>query len=211
VFVLWLAIVALVIQLNLKDKKVNWKYVLKWGVLSAIPVILGAGFLLYYNYIRFGNFFDFGYVTINGAAKIVQNAQKYGLFNLHFVPFNLRSMFMALPELIPQCGYYLFRGDGISIIMTTPAIIYVLRKFNLSWWLGGCWFSIILSIALLAMYSNNGANQYGYRYIMDFIVPVIMIIAYNAGERISGFFKALIIGSFVINYYGAISWFKSPC
>ena len=211
VFVLWPALVAIVIQLNLKEEKVNWKYVFRWGIQSAIPVILGAGLLLCYNYLRFGNFFDFGYATINGAGWIVQNVREYGIFNLHFVPFNLRSMFLNLPYLEARCGYFLDRGDGMSIIMSTPAIIYMLRKFKVSWWAGGCWCSIILSIALLAAYSNNGANQYGYRYLMDFIVPVIMIIAYNAGEKISGFLKTLIMASIMINYYGTVSWFTFPC
>jgi hypothetical protein len=190
---------------------VDWKVVFAWIVQSAIPVILGAGLLLGYNFLRFGNFFDFGYATINGAEVIVQNVQKFGLFSLHFVPFNLRSMFLALPKLTARCGYFLPGGNGISILMTTPAIIYLLRRFKISWWTVGCWCSILLSVVLLAMYSNNGANQYGYRYVMDFIVPVIMIIASNAGDRISGFFKTLIITSIAINYYGMISWLIFPC
>jgi hypothetical protein len=40
---------------------------------------------------------------------------------------------------------------------------------------------------------------------------MIMLIADNAGERISATLKALIIASIFINYYGIISWFKSPC
>ena len=120
-------------------------------------------------------------------------------------------MFLALPELSHQCEFYLPRGDGMSILATTPALLYVLRRFKISWWTVGCWVAILLSIILLALYSNNGANQYGYRYIMDFIFPVIMIIASNVGEEVSGFLKTLIIASFVINYYGTISWFRSPC
>jgi translation elongation factor EF-4 len=46
---------------------------------------------------------------------------------------------------------------------------------------------------------------------MDFIIPAIMIIAYNAGRKISAPLKTLIIASIFINYYGVISWFKSPC
>ncbi len=46
---------------------------------------------------------------------------------------------------------------------------------------------------------------------MDFIIPVIMIIAYNAGRKVSWFLKTLIIASIIINYYGTISWFNSPC
>ncbi|MGD0878783.1 MAG: hypothetical protein ABSA01_11630, partial [Anaerolineales bacterium] len=61
------------------------------------------------------------------------------------------------------------------------------------------------------MYSNNGAIQYGYRYMLDFTIPLIILIAYNAGERISTPLKVLIIASIFINFYGALSWFRGPC
>jgi hypothetical protein len=38
-----------------------------------------------------------------------------------------------------------------------------------------------------------------------------MIIANNAGRKISAPLKTLIIVSIFINYYGIISWFKGPC
>jgi hypothetical protein len=61
------------------------------------------------------------------------------------------------------------------------------------------------------MYHTNGALQYGYRYMLDFMVPALMLIAYNIGERISLPMKVLIIASILINYYGTYSWFKGPC
>jgi hypothetical protein len=211
VFVLWPALLSIFIQLNLNENKVDWKRTLKWSVPSVFLVILGAGLLLLYNYLRYGVLSDFGYGTLNGSLEIVQNVQKYGLFSPHFIQKNLRVMLLALPKLTKQCAYFLPRGDGISILMATPAIIYILRKFKMSWWIGGCWCSILLSIALLAMYSNTGANQYAYRYLMDFFIPVIMIIAYNVGERISGLMKTLIVASIIINYYGTISSMNVHC
>ncbi|HEX7555705.1 MAG TPA: hypothetical protein VF338_03700 [Leptolinea sp.] len=211
VFVLWPALLAIAVQLSLKEGKVNWKQVFKWGVFSAIPVVVGVGLLVYYNYLRFGNFLDFGYVTINGSETIVNNVQKYGVFSTHYAFFNFHYMFLALPDLKLACQYYIPRGWGMSIFFTTPAIVYVVRKFKINWWIGGCWVSIILSIILLTLYSNNGANQYGYRYVMDFMIPAIMIIAYNAGNKVSGLLKTLIVASIFINYYGIISWYRSPC
>jgi hypothetical protein len=210
-FTLWPALLAIAIQHHSKDGKVKWKDIASWGGISAIPIILGAGLLLCYNFLRFGNFFDFGYVTINGGSHLLHLVQKYGLFSPHFIPENLHWMFLALPPLSAQCGYYLTRGWGMSMLITTPALLYLFRKFKISWWTVGCWCSILLSVLLLSMYSNNGALQYGYRYMMDFIIPVILLIAYNAGERISAPLKALIIASIFINYYGTISWFKGPC
>jgi len=210
-FTLWPALPAITIQLNLKEEKVNWKNIFRWSTLSAIPVIIGIGFLLSYNFLRFGNFFDFGYAAVNGASWITQGAQKYGVFSIHFISYNLYWMFLAPPPLSAECGYYLTRGWGMSMFATMPAIIYVFRRLKISWWTLGCWCSILLSIILLSMYSNNGALQYGYRYMLDFTVPIIMLIASNAGERISAPLKTLIIASIFINYYGTISWFRGPC
>ena len=55
------------------------------------------GVLLGYNSIRFHDFMDFGYVTINGADAIVSAVQTYGMFNLHFVPGNLELMLLRCP------------------------------------------------------------------------------------------------------------------
>ena len=212
VFVLWPALLAIAIQLNLNDQeRVNWRYILKWGVQSAIPVVLGVGLLLFYNYLRFGNFFDFEYGNLRGASWILQNVNNYGLFSTHFMASNLNSMLLASPPLTAACGYYLTRGWGMSMVVATPAVIYLFRRFKISWWTIGCWSSILLSIIVLSMYSNNGALQYGYRYMLDFTVPIIMLIASTAGERISAPLKTLIIASIFINYYGTMSWFRGPC
>jgi hypothetical protein len=212
VFTLWPALLAMVIQLNLNaKKKIKWKEVIKWGVQSAIPVVIGVGLLFSYNYLRYGSFSDFEYGNINGAFWITQNVQKYGLFSIHFMAYNLYYMFLAPPPLTAACGYFLTRNWGMSMFATTPAIIYVIRRIKISWWLVGCWCSILLAIIVLSMYSNNGSQQYGSRYMMDFMIPMIMLIAYNAGERVSALLKTLIIASIFINYYGTLSWFRGPC
>jgi hypothetical protein len=212
VFTLWPALLGMAIQLNLNaEKKIKWKEVIKWGVQSAIPVVIGVGMLFSYNYLRYGSFSDFEYGNINGAVWILQDVQKYGLFSPHFMAYNLYYMFFARPPLTAACGYFLTRNWGMSMLATTPAIIYVIRRLKISWWTLGCWCSILLSIIVLSMYSNNGSQQYGSRYMMDFMIPMIMLIAYNAGERISAPQKTLIIASIFINYYGTISWFKGPC
>jgi len=212
VFVLWPALLAIAVQVTVNAKeKVSWKYILKWGIPSAIPVVIGVGLLLFYNYLRFGNFLDFEYGNLQGGPWVLKNVQEYGLFSPHFMAYNLYYMLLAPPPLSAECSYYLTRGWGMSMFATTPAIIYVFRKFKISWWTCGCWCSILLAIIVLSMYSNNGALQYGYRYMLDFTIPMIMLIAYNAGERISAPLKALIIASIFINFYGALSWFWGPC
>lgn len=211
-FVLWPALVLIALQLQLEfDGKFSWKRLFGWAAFSAIPVFLSAGSLLYYNYLRFGNFFDFGYVNVNGAAWVVRRVQEYGMFNLYFLPGNVQTMLLALPELKTKCEYYFPRGNGLSLFATTPALFYIFRRFKFSWWLAGCWTSILLSLALLLMYHNNGSVQIAYRYVLDFAIPLVMLLAFTAGERISTLLKALIALSIGINYYAIISWYHGPC
>ena len=211
VILLWPALLGIAMQLYKNHNRYSWKQLFKWSFVSAIPIVIAVFILLVYNFIRFGYFFEFGYATLNGATWILENVKEYGLFSFHFLPDNLKLMFLAFPKYLIECNYYLPRGTGISIFFTTPAMIYLFRKLKFSYWAIGCWCSIIFSIIVLSLYSNNGSNQYGYRYMLDFIVPAIMLIAHNAGSKISIPLKIFILSSIAVNYYGTISWFNGPC
>lgn len=211
-FTLWPALAAIAIQLQFaQNGKFDWKKSFGWATFSALPVMASVGFLLYYNYLRFGNFMDFGYTSISSGGTVVSDARQFGVFSPHFIPINLQTMFLSLPELDAQCGYFLPRGHGISMLAASPAIIYLLRRLKISWWTVGCWLTIVISLGLLMNYHNDGSIQYAYRYIVDFIVPVIMLLALNAGQKVSWPLKILIIVSIAMNYFGTVSWFFSKC
>ena len=209
-FTLWPALAAITIQLN-RGNQWDFKKMLRWVVFSALPLIAAAGFLLLYNYLRFGDFLNFGYTDIYVGGSVVSGAQKFGIFNLEFFQTNLQSMFVTLPELTSQCNYYLARGHGISMLAATPAILYIFRRLKMEWWTIGCWVSVIITMGLLLMYHNDGSIQFAYRYSFDFMLPIILLIAANAREKISWQLKLLILASVVINYFGTVSWYFSTC
>ncbi len=65
---------------------VSLKRIFAWALRSAVPIGAAILGLLYYNYARFEDFLDFGYVSIHGRPDIVHNAQTYGLFSTHTSP-----------------------------------------------------------------------------------------------------------------------------
>jgi hypothetical protein len=77
----------------------------------------------------------------------------------------------------------------------------------LNWWAAGAWISVILSAGLLLIYHTTGASQLGYRYISDFILPVMLLVALGIGQRASLTFKILALFSILINAAGIIWWF----
>jgi len=189
--------------------QIPWKRLIIWGFSAAIPVIASVGILLYYNYIRFEDWFDFGYVTINGADWILEAVQKYGMFNLHFFKNNLDVMIFRRPRLDFSGERFFFQPgiSGFSIFIMTPPFIYLFRRIKKNWWMIGAWLSIILTVGLLLCYHNTGAEQVGYRYIMDAILPILLIIGVGVGNKPSLFFKLLTLIGIIVNALSVYWWY----
>jgi len=210
VFTLWPFLAGLFIYLlHQKQGTVRWRPVLIWMAQSAIPVCLAVAGLLYYNYIRFNNWFDFGYVTINGADWIMEAVGTYGMFNIHFVPININAMFIRLPTIQLTDGHIFYSPglEGTSIFAMMPAVLYIFRRFKLNWWTSGAWISVFLSIGLLLFYHNYGAWQIGYRYVLDFILPLMLLLAIGMGPRATWGFKLLALVGMVGNFTGIAWWY----
>jgi hypothetical protein len=207
VVMIWPFLFAIVLQLT-KDK--GEKYAVRplagWAIKSLVPIGLAVAGLLVYNYLCFHNFLDFGYATLNSSPRVVQDVQTYGMFNGHFIPLNLYVMFLTPPTVVSEIPYLLPSVEGMSMLLTTPAFVYLFHRYEKQWWVVGAWTSVILSVGILAFYSNTGAYQFGYRYILDFIVPLILLLATTIQEKTSRLFIILVMISILINQYGAW-WF----
>jgi hypothetical protein len=211
VFTIWPFLLGIAVYLQQRDKnEVQWGRMFAWSVQSAIPVCLAVGGLLFYNYIRFEDFFDFGYVTINSSGWIMESVRTYGMFHPHFVQSNFSMMFLNHPRIYSTNGCISLSAsrDGYNMLVMTPTLLYAVRRFQKNWWMLGAWISVLLSIGLLLFYHNNGAWQLGYRYLMDFIVPVLFLIAAGVGSKPSWFFKLLVTASVFSNLAGILWWFE---
>ncbi len=91
-----------------------------------MPIGLGALALLGYNVARFGDPFDFGYLTQNVAREVRADLHTYGQFSLHYVSRNLWAMWAAGPVIDKQ-GQLVPIIEGMSLLLTTPAIVYALN------------------------------------------------------------------------------------
>lgn len=204
----WPFVFAIAMQIKKEEQGlVGLNRSLKWSIESFIPALVAIGCLLTYNYMRFGNFFDFGYLTLNGDPTIVENAQRYGILSVHFVPINLETMFLDLPALDLGGRWPVVPSSaGMSIFLTTPAFIYLFHRYERSWWILGAGLSVFLNFVFLVLYHNTGANQFGYRYILDAIFPLLALLAVSFGRKPPWHFMLLLLLSVVMNIYGAY-WF----
>ena len=96
----------------------------------------------------------------------------------------------------------------MSIFLTTPSLIYLFQRYPKQWWIMGAWVAILFNIILLSLYHTTGAHQFGYRYILDMLVPLILMVAVGMSKKIPWHFIILVLASIVINMYGA-DWFMN--
>jgi hypothetical protein len=176
-----------------------------------IPAGLIAAGLLWYNKARFGSPTDFGYTAQNVARELAPDLKNYGQFNIRYVPRNLWSMLAAGPVKDPRSWAIRPDGQGMSMFLTTPAWILVFfadARQRLTRW---CWLAVLLLIVPLVAYYNGGWYQFGYRFALDFM-PVLMVLLALGLDRYQANFgrvlpKVLIAVGIVANLWGTI-WFK---
>ena len=189
--------------------RLQWKNTFIWCLKCGVPVLISAGLLLLYNKVRFDDWLDFGYVTINGADWILEAVRKYGMFHPHFFGTNARVMFLELPELDFSGERFFFQPhtSGFSVFLMTPPLIWIFRSFRKNWASVGTWASVLLGMGLLLFYHNTGAEQIGYRYLLDFSAPLALLTADGLRGKVSWLFKLLTVFAVVLSFIGIYWWY----
>lgn len=180
-----------------------------WGARCVAPMAAAAGLLLWYNVARFGNPWDFGYLTQNVARELTGDLRTYGQFHLHYVPHNLWAMLLAGPVWNASTREILPTIDGMSLLLTTPALIYLVDACRPSVLAAGAWAALLVLLIPLLTYYNTGWWQFGYRFSLDFMTPVLILLAATAGPRMSRRMRLLILLGIVVNAWGTW-WFQNP-
>jgi peptidoglycan/LPS O-acetylase OafA/YrhL len=96
-------------------------------------------------------------------------------------------------------------GTGMSLMLTSPALLYLAKARQRSAVVLGAWLSVLLILIPLMLYYNTGWYQFGYRFSLDFMVPVMVLLAYASREKMPVPMQALIVLSVAINAWG-LSW-----
>lgn len=180
-----------------------------WAAMLLAPLLLAGALLLVYNQARFGNALDFGYTRQNVAPELAANLRIYGQFNLHYLPHNLWAMLLAGPIWDAAKNRFLPTIDGMSLLLTTPALVYLAQARSRSALALGAWLSFGLVLVPLLTYYNTGWWQFGYRFSLDFMTPVVLLLALVAGARVGWTMRSLIILGVLANAWG-LWWFLNP-
>lgn len=180
-------------------KKIPVRTLVAFGV--PLVVLGAAGFA--FNWARFGAFGEFGHYYLN--VRWTDRIQRYGLTNFAFLARNLTCAFTLTPKLLGKAPYFQMSWHGMSLLITTPAYLYLLWPRVKSPLHTVLW-CVVLPISLAGfLYQNDGWIQFGYRFSNDFSFALIMLLAIG-GRPLTRLFKALILVGVVVNLFGAITF-----
>jgi len=167
------------------------------------PFILAIFLAFLYNQLRFRNIFELGYnfQLIKGSAL---KAREYGIFNLIHLPGNLYYFLLSSPTPVFKDGlshvltypYIKANPWGVSIFFTSPYFLYLFLLKYKNRLLKLMWVTALIIALPILLYYGVGYRQFGYRYSLDFLplLFLILLIGYRRKYRIlSKAFKIVIL------------------
>jgi hypothetical protein len=169
----------------------------------AVPSGAILAVLLVHNYLRFEQFAEFGHKYLNIGWQ--DRMQRWGLLNYHFLSRNLTCALLLLPRILTQYPFVKISEHGMSMLLTTPTLGYTVSPAERSPLTRGLWLSILATAIPSLLYQNSGFLQFGYRFSLDYIVFLVMLLAVG-GRRFTWVFKALVIFGIAVNLFGAIAF-----
>ena len=106
-----------------------------------------------------------------------------GLFSTAHIPMNLEYLFWKVPALTAEFPYYRPDGLGMSVLITSPALLLAVPapwRDRRSWIL---LFAAVIVLIPTLLYYGGGWLQYGYRYFLDSIPFLWALVAMGIAAR----------------------------
>lgn len=186
--------------------RVERKQLVKSILYLLVPILIAVLLLGIYNHRRFGSFFETGYkynVTIRSYPLDANVAQ--GLISLKHLPANLYILLLKGPDPIkPGPGFVMkfpylkADGWGMAIMYTSPLFLYLILLKRQPYMLAAIVTIVVLAIPSL-LYFGIGFSQYGYRYSLDFLPFLFLILIPTFKGGLPPFAKMLIAAGIIFN------------
>lgn len=170
----------------------------------AVPIAIFGAFAAVTNLLRFGRITEFGHTYLNVLQA--PQIQKFGLFNVVYLARNLACAFALTPTFVAGPPYIRSSWHGLAMWVTTPVLLYTLWPRVTGGLHRALWISVACVGVPLFFYQNSGWVQFGYRFGLDYLVLLIVLLAIG-GRRFGPLFYTLAALGVAINLFGAITFY----
>ena len=173
----------------------------------AVPAALFAA----YNVARFGSPIDIGYAHIpSGEFGLVTDEPwfRHGLLSPLHIPRHLYAIFVQGPAWVASFPYLKPDLTGLSLTLSAPFLVWAVRARGAL--VPIAWLSVGLVMLPDLMHGSWGFAQFGYRFILDAVPLLLLLLGWAYRERASWSLVAAVAfsvavhawGIWVVNLYG---------
>lgn len=184
--------------------------ILKRFALFSAPCLAAGLLLMWFNDARFADPMEFGHTYLAGGT--IPRIRDWGLFHPHFIERNLAAAFATVPKITEAAPYLKLSKHGMSLLITTPALLWLFwprrtsaptrrlaRQMALT---------TLVVVVPIVLYQNTGWEQFGFRFLLDFLPWLIALLAIGTW-RLGRLFQAAVIVGILVNAFGAVT-FQRP-
>jgi hypothetical protein len=172
-------------------------------------VIAFAVLGMIYNYVRFESPTEFGhtYLALGTHEPVRQQEQieQWGLASYHYLARNLSVAFTLLPDILPRTPWLQVSGHGLAMWITTPVLLLLVWPRKKGPLHRVLWLTTLFVALPSLLYMNSGWVQFGYRFSLDYMVFLVMLLAIG-GRPLGRVAKTLIVVGVIVNLFGAYSF-----
>lgn len=185
----------------------NGPEIRKKMLLFAVPILLSLTLLGTYNYKRFRSPFENGYsFNVTNARTPLDVNVEAGFFNLKHIPANLYLLLLKGPDALREPGggfilkfpYLKVDAWGLGILYTSPLFLYLVNLKRVSFTTNALITTAVLILPSL-LYFGLGYSQYGWRYSLDFLPLLYLILLPTFQKGLPAFAKFLIFFGILFN------------
>jgi hypothetical protein len=185
------ALIGIFFFLDLMTSDGNLKSKIKSMIVFSAPISLAFAILILYNYLRFGDLLEQGYAMQSIHGMSLAN-RSFGLFSLRHLPANLFYSLFNLPSPVFYEGTRVMKlpfikadSWGMSIFITSPYFLYLFRFKYSDTFSKIIWISIGAIALPVYLFFGTGWIQYGYRYSLDFLPLLFLLLIIKYRDRYS--------------------------
>ena len=185
------------------EPALGMKRVLRYAAVAVVFAMIAA----WHNYARFGDFTEFGhrFLQIRWRTRI----ETWGLFSTHYLPRNLTIFFASLPWWLGKAPWIRISGHGLALWFTTPNVLWTLWPKTRNALTAHLWLTLLPVALVDLMYQNSGWVQFGYRFALDYLTLLLVLLAIG-NRRFGKLFYAAALFAIIVNTFGAITFDRAP-
>jgi len=185
----------------------GWGTVLKKGALFSAPVLAVGFALMAYNHARFDNAFEFGHTYLaNGTRASIRD---HGLFSFWFFKNNLAAALTNPPVIDGFRPFIHITRHGLGLFWCTPALLFVLWPKKWSAFARNVAVTAVIVAIPSLFYQNTGWAQFGYRFALDYM-PYLFVLLAVCARPFNRLFQAAVIVSLLFGILGAVTFDRIP-